>query len=331
MAVLPRFRKGSGRPVHGRSRRTVLSHRILRSFLYLIAWIFLLLVVIGNVSDKAVLRDTYFMKIDLTNVVPLSIPNAVFINSIAQSIGLHDFYQVGLWNFCEGYNNEGITKCFTPKALYWFNPVAIILSELLAGASIALPSDITDALDLARTASHWMFGLFITATVLTFVLIFVAPLAVSSRPPQTLSPDPGVNQSHPVHSRRNFILLRALPFTIISFLAALFSIAAAVIGTVMFVIFRNIFAGESYDLNIKGELGTQMFVFMWIAAAFNLLAFIVELGSCCAACCGGRKIRKQLKQHPEDAMTTGSATGSATPEMHEKGSPHSRSPVGDHP
>lgn len=324
--MLPRFRKSSERPAYGRSRRTVLTHRILRSFLHLIAWIFLLLVVIGNISDKPVLRQTYFLKIDLSDIIPLSVPNAVFINSIARSIGLHDFYQVGLWNFCEGYNNEGITHCSKPKTLYWFNPVQIILSELLSGASIALPSDITDALDLARAASHWMFGLFITSTVLTFVLIFASPLAVSSRPPQTISSDPGVNRLHPPHRRRTFIFCRAIPFTIITFLTAIFTIVAAVIATVMFVLFKNIFtSGDAFDLNIRAELGIRMLAFMWIAAAFNLIAFIVELGSCCAACCGGRKARKALKNHPEPS--TGTATGSATPEMREKSSPHSRSPT----
>ncbi|KAL4740793.1 SUR7/PalI family-domain-containing protein [Aspergillus similis] len=326
MAVLPRFRKSAERPAYGRSRRTVLTHRILRSFFHLIAWIFLLLVVIGNISDKPVLRQTYFLKIDLSDIIPLSVPNAVFINSIARSIGLHDFYQVGLWNFCEGYNNEGITHCSKPKTLYWFNPVQIILSELLAGASIALPSDITDALDLARAASHWMFGLFITSTVLTFVLIFASPLAVSSRPPQTISPDSGVNRLHPPHRRRTFIFCRAIPFTIITLLTAIFTIVAAVIATVMFVLFKNIFTnGDAFDLNIRAELGSRMLAFMWIAAAFNLIAFIVELGSCCAACCGGRKARKALKNHPEPS--TGTATGSATPEMREKSSPHSRSPT----
>ena len=62
-------------------------------------------VVIGNTSNKAVLNDIYFFRLDLSDIIPLSVPNAVLINSIAQTLGLHDFYQVGLWNFCEGYNN----------------------------------------------------------------------------------------------------------------------------------------------------------------------------------------------------------------------------------
>lgn len=52
------------------------------------------------------MRDLYFFKLDLTDILPLSVPNATLINSIARTLGLHDFYQVGLWNFCEGYKDE---------------------------------------------------------------------------------------------------------------------------------------------------------------------------------------------------------------------------------
>lgn len=69
----------------------------------LLTW---LQVLIGNTYPKAVLSDIYFFRLDLSDIIPLSVPNARLINSIAQSIGLHDFYQVGLWNFCEGFINE---------------------------------------------------------------------------------------------------------------------------------------------------------------------------------------------------------------------------------
>lgn len=118
-----------------RRRSTVVWHRLFRSLLYLLAWIFLVLVEVGNVANRPVLRDTYFLKLDLSNIIPLSVPNAVFINSIARSIGLHDFYQVGLWNFCEGYDNTGITGCSKPEVLYWFDPVRILVNELLSGAT----------------------------------------------------------------------------------------------------------------------------------------------------------------------------------------------------
>lgn len=91
--------------------------------------------VIGNVSNRPVVRQTYFLKMDLSNIVPLSVGSDVLVNSIARSIGLHDFYQVGLWGFCEGYDDTGITHCSKPESLYAFNPVQIILNELLSGAT----------------------------------------------------------------------------------------------------------------------------------------------------------------------------------------------------
>ncbi|KAJ5893879.1 hypothetical protein N7495_005570 [Penicillium taxi] len=301
---LPFFRNSRSDRAVTRRPATVKSHRILRSFLYLIAWIFCVLVVIGNVSNKPVLRNTYFLYLDLSNIIPLSIPNAVLINSIAQSIGLHDFYQVGLWNFCEGYNGQGITHCSKPKTLYAFNPVEIIVSELLSGASIALPSDITQPLNLAKLASQWMFGLFITGTVLNFILIFISPLAVSARPPQSIKGWAAVSSSNgegfknpgqPPHRRRTFIPFRSIPMLLISFFAALTTIVATVVATVMFIIFANVFVTADPSLDIKAHIGKQMFVFMWIASAFSLFAFILQFCSCCASCCGGHKARKQLK------------------------------------
>lgn len=160
-----------------------------------------------------------------------------------------------------------------------------------------------------------MFGLFITATVLTFVCIFLTPFAVSSRPPQSISPDPALNQTHPPHRRRTFVLLRSFPFLVLTFFTALLTIVASIVATVMFSIFKNVFMGQN-DLNIRAELGDRMMAFMWLGSAFNLLAFIWQFASCCASCCGGRKARKQLKG---SGTTNGSASnGSRSSPMREK-------------
>ena len=116
--------------------RTRLTFSLLTSFLFLSSLVFTILVEVGNTSadHRHITGSIYFIKLDLSNIIPQTVPQAQLINSIARTIGLHDFYQVGLWNYCEGYNNE-ISGCSTPKTLYWFNPVEIILSELLAGAT----------------------------------------------------------------------------------------------------------------------------------------------------------------------------------------------------
>lgn len=259
--------------------------RIFTACLYLIALVFLILVEIGNINGDAVIRSTFFLRINLANVIPESVPNAVLINTIAQSIGLHDFYQVGLWNFCEGYTGQGITGCSSPTDNYWFNPVEIILNELLAGASIALPTEVIDILNIVRTASHWMFACFLTGTCLTFICIFIGPMGFSKKP----------RWSH----KAKRVFCRQLPIVVITFLALLFTAGGAVIATVMFVIFRNTFDGAA-ELNIQAELGSVMLGFEWTAVALLLVGFIMQLGTCCGVCCctGRRKAMRKVNQQP---------------------------------
>lgn len=123
-----------------RATRTRKTWALLTSFFLFVTVVFLILVEIGGVKNRSVIRDWYFIRIDVSNIIPASVPNFALINTIAQTLGLHDFYQVGLWGFCEGYVNEGVTYCSPPKTLYWFDPVAILSSELIAGASSKMPS-----------------------------------------------------------------------------------------------------------------------------------------------------------------------------------------------
>lgn len=251
----------------------------LASFFYVISCIFLLLVcllpitqhkckanrndqtIIGNISNRPVLRDTYFFKLDLSNIIPASVGDISFVNSLARSIGLHDFYQIGLWNFCEGYNDEGITSCSHPTNLYWFNPVETFVSELLAGATIALPAEVTNILTLIRVASHVMFGCFLAGICMNFVSIFITPIVLRSR-------------------------WWSLPIAIWTFIGALLTVVATVIATVLFVIFRNTITSQA-SLNIGASIGDQMFGFMWVGAAFSLFGFLIHLGLTC--CCASRR------------------------------------------
>ncbi|KAL2190785.1 hypothetical protein L209DRAFT_674943 [Thermothelomyces heterothallicus CBS 203.75] len=231
------------------------------SFSYVLAWIFLVLVLVGNTYPRPVLSQTYFFKLDLTDIIPTSVPNASLINSIAQSIGLHDFYQVGLWNFCEGYVGVGITYCSPPKTLYWFNPVEVLTNELLSGATIALPTQVVTILSVLRITSQIMFGFFLTAALLAFLMIFVSPLAVASR-------------------------WWSLPLAVASFVEMLLLISASVVGTAISVAFKYAAEAQS-ELNIHAEVGPRMFVFMWLAAGFSIWAFAAHSGMGC--CCTSRR------------------------------------------
>ena len=122
-----------------RATRTRKTWALLTSFFLFVALIFLILVQIAGIENKPIIRNWYFIKLDMANIIPASVPNFALINTIAQTLGLHDFYQVGLWGFCEGYNGQGVTFCSKPQTLYWFNPVEILRNELLAGASSTSP------------------------------------------------------------------------------------------------------------------------------------------------------------------------------------------------
>jgi hypothetical protein len=123
-------------------------------FCTFVSIVFSILVLIGNIRDVRILDDMYFLRIDVSNVIPRSIPNAVLVNSIAQSLGLRDFYQVGLWNYCEGYNGQGVTYCSPPKAMYSFNPVEILLSQLLDGATSKFLSYSALRMSLINITNH---------------------------------------------------------------------------------------------------------------------------------------------------------------------------------
>lgn len=151
--------------------------------------------------------------------------------------------------------------CSPPRRLYWFNPVEILLNELLAGATIVLPAQINDILDLIKIASNVMFGCFLTGVSMNFVSIFLAPITLYSR-------------------------WWSLPFAIWTFIATLLTTVATIIGTVMFVIFRNVITSQR-EINIGATLGNTMFGLMWTGTAFSLFGFAIHL--CLSCCCASRR------------------------------------------
>ncbi|ROV96796.1 hypothetical protein VMCG_07844 [Cytospora schulzeri] len=235
---------------------------ILASILYLLAFIFLILIELGSTrKGSKVLGEIYFFRLSLADIIPTSIQNAQLVNSIARGLGLHDYYQPGLWNYCEGYNDEGITHCSTPKSYYWFNPVNIILNELLSGATIALPSEITQILGILKICSNIMFAFFLAGTVVSFSMAFLSPLAIFSR-------------------------WWAIPMTLVSFLTFLIVLVASVIASVISFVFKYAATAQS-SLNIHASVGTRMFVFMWVATGCTFFAFILHAGMGC--CCTSRR------------------------------------------
>jgi len=255
---------------------------ITSSVLFFIALVFLILVQIGGIRNKNILNDWFLFKVDLSHIRITSFSGQpVFTNSLAQTIGLHDFYQVGLWNWCEGYDNEGVTYCAPTTFAYWFNPVEIILSELFAGASITLPDEVYQYLMIIRFASHAMFGCFFAGTICTFLCIFLAPLVLYSR-------------------------LLSIVIGIFAFLTMLVVVVASVISTAMWNIFSNIINNDAGELGLEPIIGREMLAFMWVASACAIIAGVIQL--CLMCCCTSRRDVKRGKKNAKKELESGNVT-----------------------
>jgi hypothetical protein len=135
------------------------------------------------------------------------------------------------------------------------------MSELLSGATIALPTEVITILDVLRIASNLMFGFFLTSACLATVLVVLSPFALRSR-------------------------WWSLPLAILSGLSVVFVGAACVVGSVISFVFKYAATAQS-DLNIRAEVGVPMFVLMWMASGFALWTFIAHAGMGC--CCVSRR------------------------------------------
>jgi len=135
------------------------------------------------------------------------------------------------------------------------------MDELLAGATIALPTQIITILSVLRITSQIMFGFFLTGCILAFLLILLSPLALSSR-------------------------WWSLPLAIVAFLEMILVLAASVVGTAISLVFKYAAEAQS-ELNIHANIGVKMFVFMWLATGFSIYGFAVHSGMGC--CCTSRR------------------------------------------
>lgn len=93
------------------------------------------LVLLGNTHLNGVLDTIYFLKLDTSSLyLPQDSPAMESIIRYITDLNgakLAHFYQVGLWNYCEGYEDKGITYCSEPTVTHYFNPVEMMISKAL--------------------------------------------------------------------------------------------------------------------------------------------------------------------------------------------------------
>jgi hypothetical protein len=97
---------------------------------------------------------------------------------------LKDFYQVGLWNYCEGdkdeHGKETITYCSPRKANYWFNPIEAWDIKNAKPEDVFTP-EMQKGIDAYHKVAKFMFTAYVIALILTVVEFIVGIFAVFSR------------------------------------------------------------------------------------------------------------------------------------------------------
>lgn len=81
---------------------------------------------------------------------------------------------------------------------------------------------------------------------------------------------------------------------VLNFLNAVFITVASVVATAMFVLMQTKLQGQN-SVQIEAHIGNTMFALMWIASAFAIFAFVVQLSLLC--CCASRRdVRRGKKR-----------------------------------
>jgi len=153
-----------------RATRTRKIACIITCVLLFICVIFLIMVEIGNINKMSALTNIYFIKLNLSDVRGIAVtmnrcehelsPDRLCLQAfrtptfwtqslrhwgctiftkldygiIAKVCRIHGKICSPCW-WIIGYADTGVSDCVKPQALYWFNPVEIIVNQLISGAS----------------------------------------------------------------------------------------------------------------------------------------------------------------------------------------------------
>ncbi|CBX95138.1 similar to integral membrane protein [Plenodomus lingam JN3] len=239
----------------------------------------------GNDAPSTELgRDLYFFQADtskftadpqtvLDNVPGVDHIDNSFLNAIqgsASSGELKDFYQVGLWSYCEGDrdNNgkETITKCSARKFQFHFDPVEVWGLQNTTVQDV-LGDKFQSGMNTYKKVAGWMNWAFVITVILTAAEFVIGFFAIFSR-------------------------WGSLITTIVSTAQTVFAIAAAATATALYGTLTGVFKSVLEPYNIEASMGSQMLSVLWLAVAFSIASGFFWLISVC--CCSGKSPHKKV-------------------------------------
>ncbi|KXG45158.1 Actin cortical patch SUR7/pH-response regulator PalI [Penicillium griseofulvum] len=259
------------------------------------------IIMVGLGCTKAssdTLNNLYFIRLDLSNISTGSAVtseitdrlNDAHITSVSAAdieatiktfqndANIADFYDIGLWGYCEGDSDKGketVSKCTEPKAQFYFNPSSVLgMSE--AQIEKELGSGFKKTLNVYKAVSKWMFIAYLVAFVATCAQILLGIFAIFSRWGSCVT-------------------------TIVSIVSFLFTIGASLTSTIMFSIAKGSLGTALKVYGVDVGLGKNMYVATWLAVAFSFGATVFWMLSTC--CCSGRSPYSHKDRHNTRSIT----------------------------
>lgn len=229
----------------------------------------IILVGLGCTNKGSTLDSLYFAKLDLKdlstdslNIVHDLYPLTKGLQQADAAGNIHDFYIIGLWNYCYGDYVNGdykVTTCTPRKAKFWFNPVEVW--DLDGKDDNLLPKSLKSGLSSYSKAAGWLFIAYAVAFCATVAELIVGISAIFSR-------------------------WGSFATTLCSGVSSFFIVAATVSATALYGVLIGAIDTSLKPYNIKAAFGRNMMVTTWLATLFSLAAGLFWLFSVC--CCSGR-------------------------------------------
>ncbi|RPB00758.1 hypothetical protein L873DRAFT_740308 [Choiromyces venosus 120613-1] len=230
------------------------------------------------------LSDAYIVGIDTSNLGGEATQGVV--NSSASRLGLHDFYQAYVMNYCEGEhdfsNYEKITNCTGQTGMFTFDPVGIFERELSQGVTLQGLGVNTQDLDAAITALNVAYK---TMFVAYCIGIGAAGIAI-------LLGFLGFFESR-LTACANWM------FAVLSFLTL--SIASG-IGTAAAVKIRDAITREMGKVGARAYLSKKYLGMTWAAVICMLIVTFFWCGACFSP-------RKERRRYPRKEVDESQSVG----------------------
>ena len=217
------------------------------------------------------------------------------INSLAQILGVHDFYSAHIMTFCEGYYLPGpvpnstvkagtihknVTACSNKTAMFTFDPRKTLVTELNESTNglvdlsdLKWPEKVDDGLAALKAAQKAVFVLYCVSIALIFVAMIMAAGSIFS-------------------SRRLIVAINCA----IDSLAFIAIVIASALVTYIAEKATSVINKYGADIGVSADRGNKFLALTWAASAAMFIAVVLWIVAFFSGDKSGRASRKHRNE-----------------------------------